>query len=334
MPQAATDPHLAIPGLVWAYRFRPDGTAENLGSHVSREECTRLDGWLWLHFSLSDERAKRFIGDFEHLPPQARETLLTTDEHVNVGISEGVVHGIFVDLQRDLGGTTDALGKLHFALDDRVVISTRRSALHSVDAARHRIEDGTRVYATVGLLEEIISQFCLAVEGMMTKMADDIDAIEDRVLDNRRNDDRQTLIPIRRMVVKMHRQLLALRGMFHRLERASDNKLPTGLAETATHLAQHLDALDHECIVLQDRARLLHEETISKINAETNTNLHVLSTLTALFLPPTLIVGIFGMNTKDLPLNQTDGGSWIALALCLLSSAAAYGLLRRLHVLD
>ena len=168
----------------------------------------------------------------------------------------------------------------------------------------------------------------------MIRTGDEIDAIEDRVLENRRNDDRQKLIPVRRLVVKMHRQLLALRGMVHRLEGLCDGAVPAGLAETATELAKHLDALDHEWVVLQDRARLLHEEIISKINAETNTNLHVLSILTSLLLPPTLIVGFFGMNTKDPPLSQTDGGSWIALALCLLSSAAAYGLLRQLHILD
>jgi zinc transporter len=328
------NPQPSIPGLLWAYRFRGDGTATNLGSNVSVDECGSLDGWLWLHFSLTDERAKRFIHDFADLPAQARETLLTTDEHVNVGVTDGVVHGIFVDLERNLSGASNMLGKLHFALDDHLVISTRRSALHSVDAARDRIEAGTKVIAAVGLLEEIVDQFCTAIEGMMRQTADEIDAIEDRVLDNRRYDDRQKLIPVRRLIVKMHRQLLALRGMFHRLESARGVKLPSGLAETANHLAQHLDALDHEAVVLQDRARLLHEEILSKSNAETNANLHVLSILTALLLPPTLIVGIFGMNTKDLPLNQTDGGFWIALLMCFVSSATAYALLRRLNILS
>jgi zinc transporter len=334
MQQEMTDTGSTIPGLLWAYRFRNDGTAKNLGPNVSRNECSRTDGWIWLHFSLSDERAKGFIADFDGFPESARATLLTADEHVNVCISDGVVHGIFVDLQRDLAGITDGTGKLHFAFNNHVLVSTRRAALHSVEAARQGIEAGNSIPAAVGLIEEIVSQYCITIERMISAIADEIEEIEDRVLEKRRNDDRQKLIPVRRLVMKLHRQLLASRGMFHRLESAVDSRLPIGLAKTATQIAQHLDSLDHACVVLQDRARLVHDEIVSKINAETNRSLHVLSTLSVLLMPPTLVAGAFGMNTKAVPFAQTDGGFWFALALCGLASAVAYGLLKKLDILN
>jgi zinc transporter len=62
---------------------------------------------------------------------------------------------------------------------------------------------------------------------------------------------------------------------------------------------------------------------------ESNRHLHTLSIVTTMLLPPTLVTGIFGMNTKGLPLTDVDGGFLWAAGLMVLSSAAAYWIMRR-----
>ena len=39
------------------------------------------------------------------------------------------------------------------------------------------------------------------------------------------------------------------------------------------------------------------------------------------------------MNTKDLPFQTTDGGTWMAFAVALAASAVSYWALRRLRAL-
>ena len=52
--------------------------------------------------------------------------------------------------------------------------------------------------------------------------------------------------------------------------------------------------------------------------------------MTSLLLPPTLITGIFGMNTKGLPLTDVDEGSlWAAAFDGLLDRLRAYLFMRR-----
>ncbi len=63
----------------------------------------------------------------------------------------------------------------------------------------------------------------------------------------------------------------------------------------------------------------------------TNRRLFTLSILTAYLLPPTLVTGFFGMNTKDLPFLNSDGGTWMALAVALIASALSYWALRRMR---
>ena len=59
----------------------------------------------------------------------------------------------------------------------------------------------------------------------------------------------------------------------------------------------------------------MQDEIAGRTAAETNRQLFTLSILTALFLPPTLVTGVFGMNTKGLFLGDFEEGSLIALAI-------------------
>ena len=116
---------------------------------------------------------------------------------------------------------------------------------------------------------------------------------------------------MRLQAVRVHRQLAQLRGMFHRIEpRMAAEHAP--VAQAIRALAQKLDAIDHEVASLHERARLLLDEIAAKMTEITNRRLFTLSILTACLLPPTLVTGFFGMNTKDLPFQNTDGGTWMA----------------------
>jgi zinc transporter len=53
-----------------------------------------------------------------------------------------------------------------------------------------------------------------------------------------------------------------------------------------------------------------------------------------LFLPPTLITGIFGMNTKGLPLTDNEYGFMLAICLLIMSSLGVYLFMKRRGMLD
>jgi phosphate/sulfate permease len=50
-------------------------------------------------------------------------------------------------------------------------------------------------------------------------------------------------------------------------------------------------------------------------------------------LPPTLVSGIFGMNVKDLPLTEGQGGFWWAAAILLGSAVAVCFVLKRMGLI-
>ena len=109
-------------------------------------------------------------------------------------------------------------------------------------------------------------------------------------------------------------------------------KLPNGFKDVAGSLTQELEALEHDAQSLQDRARLLQGEMSAKTDSAINGNLRVLSMMTALFLTPTLIAVLFGMNVKDIPFLETPGGFWYVIGLCIISSFSAYMLMKKLDI--
>jgi zinc transporter len=62
----------------------------------------------------------------------------------------------------------------------------------------------------------------------------------------------------------------------------------------------------------------------------TNNHLHLLSIVTTLFLPPTLVTGLFGMNTKGPPFTENEHGFLLGRALPESASIDGIGLFRLL----
>jgi Mg2+ and Co2+ transporter CorA len=128
--------------------------------------------------------------------------------------------------------------------------------------------------------------------------------------------------------VQFHRLLGGMSAVFKRLEMDAD--LPEPLLPTVEKLAQQLGAIDSDMLAIHGQLRLLREEADLQAAQRTNQNLYVLSILSALLLPATLVTGFFGMNTGGLPFAQGAAGTALAAILALGASLGVYALLRTL----
>ena len=326
-PEAEPVGGAAIPGLVWAFRLHSDGRAESLA--VDAPIAFSHDGRLWLHFNLADARARSWVAAAS-LPALARDLILSKDSFQQLHTIDDCVYGVFSDLVRDIDSPTDQTGFLRFAMTERLLISGRHQALCSVDATRRVLEGGERVESVAALLEKIVEEVADTMDRIADQIGTDIDGVEERLLAGEvKTEMRAQLGRLRRTCVRLHRQLSGLRLVFHRLEQKNPDQLSPALRLHAGKLAQRLDGLDHDMVELRERSRLLEEEIRFKMEEESNRHLHTLSIVTTMLLPPTLVTGIFGMNTKGLPLTDVETGFLWAAAIMIASSGLAYWVMRR-----
>jgi zinc transporter len=201
--------------------------------------------------------------------------------------------------------------------------------LQAVEAVRQEIANGAALRAPANLVESILEEIAGDCERRVQTLSDDLDRVEDRALADTVHDDRRPLGHLRRSIVRLHRRIGSLLTMIHRLDHQALTEPAASLHAAVARVTQRLVDLEHALREMQERGRLLQEEVANKLATETNNYLQAISVLTALFLPPTLIVGIFGMNTKGLPLADADDGFLWVMLLSIACSAGAYWLLKR-----
>lgn len=323
----------APPGLLWAMSFDERGCGRLLPPDEALPDLDAFgSGFLWLHFDLEAADLAPQVDAWHVGPRGLAEAVFRPDEHQRVTVEDGYVGGVVADLARP-GAKPDVPGRLHFVMGPRALVSGRRGPAESPDATRDTAEKGHPIPSPVLLLETMVGYVVASMAATGQRLSDEVDGIEDRVLDGRVRNDRRRLGPIRRSAVRLHRQLLGLAAVFHRLE--SDDAtvhLHGPAVAVAARLAQRLDALDRDVTALAERARLLQEEVAGRVAEESNRQLYVLSILSALFLPPTFITGLFGMNVKGLPFADDPHGFPFVVGLSLLSAAATYGIIRVLGI--
>jgi zinc transporter len=321
---------LTIAGLVWAYRFRQGYPPEALDTRDVPAALAVEDGWLWLHFSLTDRLARDWITAFEQLPEEARALFLASEEPLGLHACDDVIYGVIADFHSELEGESDHLGRLRFALSERLVISGRRHPLRSVEELHRAVQGGLHLPGAGQLVETIVDRFCDSVSRRVAGMTDEVDTVEDRVVADMAVKERTRLINVRRITVRVHRQLSSLSSVLRNWhERTQDVDAKPALHISAQRLADRLDSLDHEMYTLQERAKLLLDEVAARQADETNRSLRALSIITALLLPGSLVAGVFGMNTKDLPFLETDGGFWFVFVIGVAATAIFYWVLKR-----
>ena len=237
------------------------------------------------------------------------------------------------DLLRDFAETTGETGYLRFVMTERILVSGRHHALCAVDATRRALESGRRIESVASLFETIVENVADTMDRLSDGIAQSLDEIEEQVLSDETSDLRRKLGRLRRSCVRLHRQLSGLRIVFNRLEHNNPEGLKPALRLRAGKLAQRLDGLDHSIVEMRERSRVLQEELHLKIEEQGNNSLRVLSVLTAILMPPTLITGIFGMNTKGLPFTDLDTAFLWASLLMVLSSVVAYFVMRRIGII-
>jgi zinc transporter len=319
-----------IPGLLWGFRIHDDGSADPLP--LDQPIDNRHDGWLWLHLDLSNLRALEWLSH-SGLPQPAITNLVSRDRHQQLHTTPACIYGVFADHKRGIDGVSEELAHLRFAMTERLLISGRHHALAAVESVRDVLATGGARLASAGaLLELIVEHVADAIDRVTDDLAGDLDQIEDCLARRTEEFERPKLTNVRRTTVRLHRQLAGLRTVFHRLERQGTDEVPSTLRFAAGKLAQRLDALDQDILEMRERGHRIQEEVSAMIAEETNRHLYILTIVTTLFLPPTLVTGVFGMNTKGLPLTDVETGFLWAAALMVCSSLVVYLVMRRIGI--
>lgn len=298
-------------GLFFTHHFAADGLKCDAGDDVA---------WVWRSYHASDLRARQAIAAEPHLPGAAKEAFLSSGSACHVDFESGWLYGDMPDFRHDYSVEAHGLGHFRFAFNETTLIGARKQPLDSVERVRKQIDQRSRAFRTPGeLIEAVIGHSLDGMAVELTQIGDALDGIEDRIVCDDWHNERQALVDTRRKLVVIHRQMASLTHLFRHLDHAHQKDLPEGVADMLARLTHRSQSLNHDGEQLQARARLLQDELMAKLTSQTNQLLYILSAMTAVLMPMSIMSGLFGMNVGGIPLGESPGGFWIIsmIALCV-----------------
>lgn len=319
IPTFLTETSGAEGGLICGYQLLDDGLVRNLPVDGIVEALAHRELVTWLHFNLSDARARRWLLDAGLLPAALREVLHEHDDNRRIeGADDGLLL-VMSDFTFDAEADPSEVGPLWCFVSPHLLITARTRPLRSVDELRLELRGGrTEARTGVELLATLLELRSARLRRLANEMIEHLDEIEDEILAGNIKEQREQLGRTRRLCARLRRQFVPERGDLNKFLHRPTTMLGKTDSEALQESTETLGFAIEEIAELYERAKLLQEELASRLAENTGRNLYVLSILTAVLLPMTLVTGIFGMNVADLPGLHQD--SFWRIMLLIFSS--------------
>jgi magnesium transporter len=148
-----------------------------------------------------------------------------------------------------------------------------------------------------------------------------MDEIEDRVFSSRTDADVvREILDLKRQVSALRRIAIPQRDVIDRLARREFPELSAEMAYRFRDAYDHIVRLNDEAMMLQDRITSVLEAHLSNVSNRLNAVMKVLTVVSTIFMPLTLLSGIWGMN---IPLPHFPGGEavqfwWVIVIMLAL----------------
>lgn len=305
-------------GLICGFRLHAEEPAAFLAWETVDKFRDALEEPVWLHFNLADTRAQKWIETWERLPEVARERFLDEDPHIRLQPAEKGVVGVLGDVLYEFDADPESLGTLRFYADEGLLLTGRVHPLKAIDQLRREMRDGQPIGTTFELVVHLVEDLADMFSQVVAEQGELVDDIEDGILKEHWHLQSGELGRLRRLFARLRRHVGASRHALSQLLYFPP-AWRGGLDQSPLHVAtERLEGVVQDFESIQERARLLQEEIATQRGESTSRNLYVLSILTAILLPITLITGIFGMNVGGLPwVESPNGFGWVMFVMLL-----------------
>jgi zinc transporter len=322
-------------GLIWGYRLsprqpaQPITTADVRGFLATPADATPGD-FIWLHFSLANQGARRFLREVLSLPDAFHDTLGSQVGSTRLELDDGALVAVIHDVLFDTAFDASDVGTSSLCIAPRMIISARLRPLRSVDRLRTAVRAGQTFRSPVELLAHLLTDQAKVLGDILRTSTARVDQIEDRLLANQVATDRQALGTLRRTLVRLQRLLAPEPTALFRLL----NRPPAWISRDDVldlqQAAEEFSATIGDAQTLVERIKLIQEELAALINEQGNRTLFLLTVVTVLALPVNLIAGLFGMNVGGVPFTSSAHGfAVVVTALVVLTALLVWFAFRR-----
>lgn len=301
------------------YYMTQDG---NIQRDLTEEDIIKAykskQGLLWVDISETTEEDGRLLEQgigFHHL---AVEDCLSTQIH-SPKIDDFreyifiIVHGVNHVTESDIVETTE----MDIFLGPNFVVSNHKTPLYCVNAVQHIIEEDAELMnrGSDFLAHAIIDTFADNVMPTIDRMTDVAEIIEEEVIKQPHPATLEGIMKLKRSTMKVHRIMSPQREVLNRLSRGEFPLIKPNAQIFYRDIYDHVVRIEDLNQTIRDRADNALSTYLSAVANRQNETMRVLSIVATIFMPLTLLVGIYGMNFVYMPELGFRWGYFIILGI-------------------
>jgi magnesium transporter len=290
------------------------------------------DAVLWVDLNDPTPEESRILADVFRFHELAIEDAIAETLHPKVE-SYGpylylVLHGIDFQAAEHRFQTVD----VDFFLGANYLVTVHMGLSRSIDKVREICGRNGPVLAEgpAALLHRIIDTMVDNYRPEVDKLADRLDELEEEVFEGADVSLARRILDFKRDVISLRRVVLPQRDVVGRLARREFPFISEPVAYRFRDVHDHLVRLADESMQFADRVSTLFEAHLAMVSNQLNAVMKVLTIIATVFMPLTVLTGMYGMNV-DLP--HLPGGEpvqfWWVIAIMLALSFAMLGFFRR-----
>lgn len=277
---------------------------------VNLEECLKaaedpaLNTWIQIE-GLSDQKVIEAIGREFGIQSLWLEDVLNTDHRPKLE----ELHDLLFVILKSLRDPKSTDGQIRFEqvslfLGESFVISFQETSSKIFDAVKDRLKNfkgKVRVsqvdYLFYALVDSVVDNYFSTLESL----GNEIEKLEDSLTLEPQANTPQKLLSLRSDVLYLNRAVFPLRETLSHLSKMDRQDISPGVK---TYLRDAYDHTVYVADVVENYRQLLNSmmDTYQSIlNQKTNEIIKFLTIFSVFFIPPTFIVGVYGMNFDIFP---------------------------------
>jgi len=291
--------------MISSFIWSPDeGGREVKGMVNFTELLEKPDHVMWVDMSQpTDEESYILTHDFK-FHPLAIEDVLTEMSRPKVDDYEDYIFVVFLVASGRPGGEDELPFKeIGLFLTKNCVVTVHFQPLAVIDSIFARLHKDERFISRGAdfFLHMVLDYLTDTYFETLRVIEAETDKIEDDVFEDAGPDLVKRIFTIRRDVLQVKRTIAPLREVVSQFERAKFSLIGERTAIYFSDIYDHLARISDEADEHRDALNSSLEVYYSTVSTRTNEIIKFLTIFTAILLPPSFVVGFYGMNFQFMP---------------------------------
>jgi magnesium transporter len=274
--------------------------------------------WVWVDLAAPTTDESRILSDVFHFHELAIEDALAEIHHPKVE-SYGdylylILHGIDFKAREHAFKTQE----IDFFLGQQYLVTYHSGTSRSIGRIAEICGRNERVLGEgpATLFYRIVDTMVDNYRPEVDKLSDRLDALEKEIFSRPKSTLVKRILDFKRDISSLRRVIMPERDAIARLARREFPQISESLSYRFRDVHDHLIRLADEAVYFQDRISSLLDAYLSNVSNQLNGVMKVLTIISTIFMPMTVLTGLYGMNV---PLPHLPGGEhaqfWWILAI-------------------